>query len=323
MLLLAGIPSEGPLALVAEEAGRRGVEHLLLSQRATGEAGIILRADPDGQVGGLLEIAGRGVPLAEITGAYLRLMDARVLPELAGEPADSPARRRAQSFADALYQWAEVSPARVVNRPSAMGSNGSKPYQARLVTAFGFDIPETLVTNDPDAARAFRDRFPQVIYKSVSGVRSVVETFTAADFDRLGTLRWCPTQFQEKVEGFDVRVHVVGEAVFATRVESEATDYRYAATQVGAPAELSPFQLSDDVAERCVAMSACLGLAFAGIDLRFARDGRVICFEVNPCPGFSYYEHHTGQPIAAAVVDYLAGAQAGRVAMPVRAEASP
>jgi hypothetical protein len=28
---------------------------------------------------------------------------------------------------------------------------------------------------------------------------------------------------------------------------------------------------------------------------------------VNPMPGFSYYESHTGQPIARALVRYLAG----------------
>jgi hypothetical protein len=28
---------------------------------------------------------------------------------------------------------------------------------------------------------------------------------------------------------------------------------------------------------------------------------------VNPCPGFSYFEAHTGQPIARAVAQWLAG----------------
>jgi hypothetical protein len=30
--------------------------------------------------------------------------------------------------------------------------------------------------------------------------------------------------------------------------------------------------------------------------------------EANPCPAYSYYEAHTGQPIARAVARYLAGA---------------
>ena len=55
-----------------------------------------------------------------------------------------------------------------------------------------------------------------------------------------------------------------------------------------------------------MALARGLGLPFAGIDLKVAPDGRVVCFEVNPSPGFSYYEANTGQPIAAAVAEYLA-----------------
>ncbi|MER3479214.1 MAG: RimK domain-containing protein ATP-grasp, partial [Meiothermus sp.] len=29
------------------------------------------------------------------------------------------------------------------------------------------------------------------------------------------------------------------------------------------------------------------------------------CFEINPCPGFAYYEQHTGQPISAALAELL------------------
>jgi len=53
-------------------------------------------------------------------------------------------------------------------------------------------------------------------------------------------------------------------------------------------------------------LSAALGLDFAGIDLKLTDEGEVYCFEVNPCPAFSYYEHSTGQPIAHAIACYLA-----------------
>ena len=43
-------------------------------------------------------------------------------------------------------------------------------------------------------------------------------------------------------------------------------------------------------------------------------DGEYVCFEVNPCPGFIYYERHTGQPISAALADLLNGTTpAGRL----------
>ena len=65
--------------------------------------------------------------------------------------------------------------------------------------------------------------------------------------------------------------------------------------------------LPDELAERCLRLAQALGLAFAGIDLKLTPDKQAYCFEVNPSPAFSYYEAHTGQPIAQAVACYLAG----------------
>ena len=65
--------------------------------------------------------------------------------------------------------------------------------------------------------------------------------------------------------------------------------------------------IPDNVAQGCIDLAAGLGLAFAGIDLKFAPEGEVYCFEVNPSPGYSYFEANSGQPIAQAVADYLIG----------------
>ncbi len=127
-----------------------------------------------------------------------------------------------------------------------------------------------------------------------------------ADLERLERIRCCPTQFQEFVEGTNVRVHVVGQRVFTTKVESEAIDYRYAHDQVKKAASLSATDLSDEISDQYVKLSRKLRLPLAGVDLKLAPDGRVYCFEVNPCPAFSYYEFHTGQPIARAIAEYLA-----------------
>jgi glutathione synthase/RimK-type ligase-like ATP-grasp enzyme len=112
-------------------------------------------------------------------------------------------------------------------------------------------------------------------------------------------------QFQECVAGYNVRVHVVGRQVYATKIVSDAVDYRYARAE-GKTANLEPYDLDGDIAEKCISLSGRLQLAFSGIDLMMAEDGRTICFEVNPSPGYSYYEQNTGQPISHALADYLA-----------------
>jgi glutathione synthase/RimK-type ligase-like ATP-grasp enzyme len=187
-----------------------------------------------------------------------------------------------------------------------MSLNGSKPHQLAAVAAAGFAVPQTLVTNDPETALAFTQRHERVIYKSVSSVRSRVNILAPAHLTRLADLRWCPTQLQEWIPGQDIRVHVVGDDVFATAIETSAVDYRYPGA--GEEPHLSAACLPENVADRCRTMSVSMGLLFAGIDLRRSPSGAWYCFEVNPSPGFTYYEAATGQPIAAAVARLLATA---------------
>lgn len=308
MILLCGIPSEPPLARVIDALEQIKARVLVFNQRHFAAAEMGYEIGGNG-VSGFIELDGKRRRLAAITGVYTRLMDFRVLPELNDVPESAEPFRHCAALHDTLTRWCEIGPARVVNRMAPMGSNSSKPYQAQLIQAYGLEVPETLITNDPEPVLEFRERHKRIIYKSTSGVRSIVQMFGEEDVKRLAELKWCPTQFQQYVEGFDVRVHVVGDKVFATRIESAATDYRYASAQVGEAAALSATELSDDVADKCIRLTAGLGLAFAGIDLKFAPDGRVFCFEVNPSPGYSYFEANTGQPIARAVARYLAGKQ--------------
>lgn len=306
MILLCGIPTETPIALVREALESNGTRYVVLNQRkyASMKMSLEIRA---GKPSGKLQLNGDSYSVDEFTGVFTRLMDYHHLPELQNAAADSPDLKFCCNLFDTLTRWAEISPARVVNRVVPMGSNFSKPFQAQLIKRYGFEVPETLITNDPELVRAFRARYGRVIYKSISGVRSIVQTLTDDDMTRIDNIRWCPTQFQAFVEGTNVRVHTIGDKVFATAINTEATDYRYAKRQSGDHAELREVELVDDLAEMCVNLAAGLGLAFAGIDLKITPENDVYCFEVNPSPAFSYYESQTGQPISRAVAEYLSG----------------
>ena len=305
MIVLAGIPSEPPLRLLAEALDAIGSPYVYWNQRQSAQMSLEYELR-DGQVNGVWRCAGRDIELASISGVYLRLIDEAVLPEFAGLPFAAPARQHARQLHEGFAQWLELCPARVLNKPSANGSNGSKPWQALAIRAQGLASPETLLSNQPAAVAAFEAEQGPLIYKSASGQRSVVRELDAACRARLGLLRHCPVQFQRRVPGEDVRVHVVGQTCFATRIRSSATDYRYAARE-GQAAELSATELPDELAAACIRLSQALDLPFAGIDLRITEQGEVWCFEVNPCPGYSYYESHTGQPIAMALARYLGG----------------
>jgi glutathione synthase/RimK-type ligase-like ATP-grasp enzyme len=287
---------------VRGELARRNAAHFVLEQERALEASCTLSVAEE--LHGALEVSGHAIDLGEVDAVYARPYESRRVLGRLGHAPDSEEVRRAEALDATLWAWLDLTDARVVNRPSAMASNSSKPYQAELIRAHGFRIPETLVTTDPDAARAFVETHGAVVYKSVSGVRSIVSRLTAEAMARLDDIAWCPTQFQAYVPGTDYRVHTVGERLFACEIRSEADDYRYAARH-NVAVEIARAQLPADLAARCIVLGKTLGLAIAGIDLRRTPEGEWYCFEVNPSPGFTYYEQAAGQPIAAAIADLL------------------
>jgi glutathione synthase/RimK-type ligase-like ATP-grasp enzyme len=304
MILLCGIPSESPLELVRSRLEEQGIPYTVFNQRRFAETAIELTIS-NGSATGLLRIGERGYRLEEFEGIYTRLMDDQMLPELDGQSQDSIVRQQCRAIHVTLARWLEVASARVVNRSGPQSTNFSKPYQAQLIRQCGFAIPETLITNRPELVLEFLSQHGRVVYKSISGVRSIVKQLNRADLARLDRIRWCPVQFQAYVPGADIRVHTVGDDVFATAIASEATDYRYAHIEAQS-AVLQPITLSDELSARCLRLAGSLQLPLAGLDLRLKPNGDAVCFEVNPSPAFSYYELEGGQPISHAVARYLA-----------------
>ncbi len=199
----------------------------------------------------------------------------------------------------------EHLPCPVANRVGGGLSNHSKPYQTLLIERCGLRVPPTLVTNDPRAARDFYDEHcGEVIFKSISGVRSIVRRVKQTDLDRLHLLAHGPAQFQAFIPGENVRVHTVGDEIFATRVKSESVDYRYARRD-GNNIEMEATSLPDQVSMACLRVARELDLLIAGIDLKQTPGGEYYCFEANPAPAFSFYEQGTGQPISLALAHLL------------------
>lgn len=305
MILVCGIPSEPPVRLVLEAACRVGEEVLLLNQRDAA------RTDLEISVARGVRRAMHHGPdgsrdLCAATGAYVRLTDYRTLPEYREGRGNVIAERvRMDAWHALLADWLETADHLVMNRIKPSNSNMSKPYQAQLIARVGLRTPRTLVTNRPEAALAFRERHGRVIYKSISAHRSVVQELTEDRLTQLDRIRVLPTQFQELIGGDDVRVHVVWDEVFATRIVSAAVDYRYAADQ-GAEASYEPTTLPEAVAVRCRALSRALDLPLCGIDLKRTSGGQYYCLEANPCPAYSCFEEQTGQPISMAITRCLA-----------------
>lgn len=303
MILLWGTLADSPLMAVSKALQRQGVPFFFLDQNEVLASQIEFTTGAN--VRGKIHMGPREIDLEIIQSVYLRPYDFRGLSAIESAEPDSAAWLHAAAIDDALGCWLELTPALVINRPSAMASNGSKPYQSSLIRAQGFDVPETLVTTDANAAIEFSEKHEVVIYKSVSAVRSIVSKLKPEHSSRLKNIVNCPTQFQEYIEGTDYRVHVVGEKVFPCEIQSEADDYRYAGRQ-GKQVEIKACEAPQELLDRCRTLALALGLPVAGVDLRLTPEGKWYCFEVNPSPGFTYYEDATGLPISDAIASLLA-----------------
>ena len=285
MILVWGPRTDAPIERVLEALEARGADifHIDESDLESLRYDIVF----DGDCRGWIESSGRQVAIENVRGIYIR----------PGKPLSGAARKASMVLLAMVSQVHAV----LINHPAAGSSNSSKPYQLGLIAQAGFMVPETLVTTDPVAARAFLREHKRIIYKSVSGVRSIVATLELKDEPRLEDVRSGPVQLQEYVDGLDVRVHVVGTRWFACSVRSPAADYRHADTTP----ELCEFDLPENIGEKLRAMVQSMNLLVAGVDLRVRPDDTWVCFEVNPSPGFTWYEESTSHQIAEAIVDLL------------------
>jgi hypothetical protein len=302
MILLYGPAEDEPLAEVRAALSRLGAPAFFVDQHELLQTSIQLSVGS--RVTGVVRVGRRRIDLENVDAAYLRMYDPRELPNIAAAGENRSAWNHAHRVHEAFECWADVTPARVVNRPSAKRWCDSKPFQSRLIRSVGFDYPETLVTTDPEAALRFWEKHGKVIYKSLSSTRSVVARLTPSHRKRLADLRWCPTQFQQYVPGTEYRVHVIGRSIFAGEIVSEAVDYRYAKKE-GLFAGIRDVILPAEIKDRCRLLASERNLFAAGIDLRRTPSGRWYCFEINPSPAFTCFEDEEKHSMADAMAGLL------------------
>jgi glutathione synthase/RimK-type ligase-like ATP-grasp enzyme len=208
----------------------------------------------------------------------------------------------------------------------------NKPLQLKAAQALGLPIPRTIISNDPDAVRAFAEYCPGgMITKMASShffredeagefeciYTNVVTPEALAD---LGGLHLCPMIFQERVQkALELRVTVVGHRLFTAAVDSQIAagarvDWRR--DQEPLLGTWRPHELPRDVEEKLLALLDRFGLNFGGIDLILTPGGDYVFLEVNPLGSFSWAEHDLGESgasIADAVADLLLGRAPRRV----------
>lgn len=281
----------------------RGADFLILDPRNFGEAWNMTWNLTAHGMQGHIQMDSKMVPLERVSTVWAHMLAVADESNSTAKFQDSTERIARYTL---LATFANAYPGLVINRPCRASSNGSKPYQQQIIAESGFSPIKTLITTDPEAARKFyADCRGQVIFKSASWLRSVVRRMGDEDLDRIESVKHCPTQFQEYIPGADVRVHAVGRRLFATQIESSSDDYRY--VPQGGSRRMRSIELPSEIADQCRRLATALDLPICGIDLRRQPNGQYACFEVNPLPGYTFYQRQTGQPIGEAIADFICG----------------
>lgn len=295
-ILLWGLPEDQPIKMVLEYLCNKNYPVIFLNHADIDET--IIEIDFN-SMKGVLNAPSIILRLEEIKSFYFRPYDFRYYPNFQNKKQDIQALAPFWEIENLLWKYAELSERSLINPPVNSATNQSKPFQLQLIRKAGFATPQTLITSNPDEVFSFLEKYKKIIYKSISAARSIVKIFDSDDLPRLSEIKNLPVQFQQYIPGNDYRVHIVGDDFFVAKITSNDDDYRYGKALV------ENSNLPYNIIERCFALSFDLGLPVCGIDLRVTPEGDCYCFEVNPSPGYSYYEAMTGQPISNAIGELL------------------
>lgn len=263
-------------------------------------------ADPDGT-------GDRVLDLDTVTAVWFRRPGVPVAPAHLGEPHAGFVVEESRQFVGDVWETLDA-PALPAARPVVLRAQ-QKVRQLQLALRLGFDVPATAVGNDPRAVLDLFDHTGGRLITKQVGLTTLrdelmryTEPVTHRDIGHVDGVRHCPLIAQARVpKRVELRVTVVGDRVFTAAIDSQRSnharhDWR---RQDDRNTPLSRYDLPDDVADRCVALTRALGLRYSALDLIVTPDDRYVYIEINPSGQYLWVEEETGLPITAAVVDLL------------------
>jgi hypothetical protein len=297
---------------------RRGADWLRFNPaRFPADASLDCALSASGEVRAELCADGRRINLGRISAVWYRRPQP---PEPPAEVTDPRVREYVAEECRLMLNdlWHSLVCRWLPALPSVIRRADFKAAQLRQAGAVGFELPDTLFTNRPEALLEFYQRHPEGVVTKLAGpaffqsfgayFTRYTELVSPRDLAAAHALRLCPALFQAHVpKQVELRVTVVGTQVFAAEIHSQASNHtrldwrRYDMYQTA----YLPHALPSEVENQCRELVARLGLVYGAIDLVLTPDGRYVFLEINPNGQYLWVEHETGLPISEAVCDLL------------------
>ena len=297
---------------IVRELRRRGIPYFRLNSERLGESRVILR--PASSTSWTLQLGKRTLETANIQAGYYRRPGAPT----ARSNVTDPAHRNYVRSEWSLVQQSITSAIgnRWLNSPWSIARAEDKPSQLIAAMALGFDVPETLISNDHAALRDFVSAAPTILKPlreallSGDGEERVMFTteISCIPDDAAEAIEAAPVIAQRLVrKALDIRVTVVGESVFSASISSQGHDETRIDWRRGSNPDLphAVHRLPEQLERRCVELVHRLDLRFGAIDLVLDEAGAYWFLEINPNGQWAWIENRTKLPIAKAIVDEL------------------
>lgn len=270
--------------------------------------------------GGRLQLPAGVLDLNSITSVwYRRPLEPEIDPRVIDPGVRDHSLREARSFLDSVWYTLDCL---WVNHPLYNIAAGEKLTQLNKARSVGFNIPDTLVTSDPEHATSFIQSHGKVIVKPLKRNRvqiwdEEVKIFytsfvTPEHLDQIETVALCPVFLEEYVEkAFELRVTVIGTDIFAAAIDSQNTtdaevDWRMANNDL---VPYKCYELPVTVQQKCRELLKKFKLNFGAIDLIVTPDGEFVFLEINPNGQWVWVEHKTGMPMISSMINLLEGKQ--------------
>jgi hypothetical protein len=324
MILILTEPDDAHADRVEQKLRARGVEVVRFDPaRFPSEAEVSLAFTAAGVPAYTLRVDGQSTDLQRVTAVWDRRRRLAVAPSESGDRASRAyVSQECKTFLQNVWSCLDCRWVPAVR--SDMLRAQLKAPQLKLAAALGFELPPTLVTNNPEDVLDFYRQHNGDLISKVIGSPAIsrdgesfgrfTEPVSKRDVGYTRAVRSCPIIFQARVpKRVELRITVVGRQVFAAEIHSQESnrtrlDWRhYDHFQTGHLAH----RLPPDLEQRCVQLVDRLGLCFGAIDLALAPDGRYVFFEVNPNGQYLWIELATGLPISDAICDLLTSGASG------------
>ncbi|MDE2364694.1 MAG: hypothetical protein KGM42_18610 [Hyphomicrobiales bacterium] len=201
---------------------------------------------------------------------------------------------------------------KVINPIASEESLKHKVYQLDRAAAAGFNIPRTLISNDPDQVRQFymSNKAGGTIFKILTNIENEflpTRVMTDEHLSIIDFVKHSPVIFQERVEKIaDIRVAVIDSEIHAVSCqpnhEEAKIDWR-----LDPSTRYVPHALPIHMKEMIDRFMKATNLRFGAFDFCLTEPDVYTFLEINVSGQFIFAEVHAGQPVSDAMARSLMG----------------